>query len=249
MQVRPLGANIGAKPLLSLERAAMIYLGVPAYAAHINGYVRDAASPDDPRPAAVWLARRAVKVAANGHHGLLRLHGRSHREAVAVEARPARLADRSSLRLPLQARRASSKPTYPGLLDQMVAGGQPSYMGFEENVRKECEEEASLPPEVIAKIKPTGAVSYRYATPKGLSCKTLTTYDIEMPADLTPLCADGEVEEFRLMPVPEVLRSLREDLPLWKPNSALVAIDFCVRHGFVDPTEEGYVELTALLRN
>ena len=147
------------------------------------------------------------------------------------------------------AKRSLSKATYAGLLDQMVAGGQPSFMSFEENVRKECEEEASLPPDVIDRIRPTGAVSYRYATPKGLSCKTLTTYDIEMPLDLTPLCADGEVEEFQLLPISEVLRSLREDLPLWKPNSALVAIDFCVRHGMVDPSEPGYVELTSLLRN
>ena len=47
--------------------------------------------------------------------------------------------------------------------------------------------------------------------------------------------------------VDEVLRSLREDLPLWKPNSALIAIDFCVRHGLVDETEPGYGELVRLL--
>ena len=50
------------------------------------------------------------------------------------------------------------------------------------------------------------------------------------------------------MPVGEVLRSLREDLPLWKPNSALVAIDFCVRHGLIEPSEPGYLETVALLR-
>lgn len=41
--------------------------------------------------------------------------------------------------------------------------------------------------------------------------------------------------------------SLREQLPLWKPNSALIAIDFCVRHGFVDETEPGYAEIVRLL--
>ena len=73
-------------------------------------------------------------------------------------------------------------------------------------------------------------------------------YDLEMPRGLQPLCSDGEVEEFRLVPVGEVLRSLREDLPLWKPNSALVAIDFCVRHGLIEPSEPGYLETVALLR-
>ena len=31
-------------------------------------------------------------------------------------------------------------------------------------------------------------------------------------------------------------------------NSALVAIDFCVRHGLVEPSEPGYLETLALLR-
>jgi 8-oxo-dGTP pyrophosphatase MutT (NUDIX family) len=129
----------------------------------------------------------------------------------------------------------------------MVAGGQPTAISFEENVQKECEEEASLPPEVVASIRPAGSVSYRYATPKGLSTKILMAFDLEMPRDLQPLCSDGEVEEFRLLRMDEVLRSLREDLPLWKPNSALIVIDFCVRHGFVDEAEPGYAELVRLL--
>ena len=32
---------------------------------------------------------------------------------------------------------------------QMVAGGQPAGMSFQENIRKESEEEASLPPDVV----------------------------------------------------------------------------------------------------
>jgi hypothetical protein len=203
--VRPFSAGFvvageGETPALRMERAAMIYFGVPSYGTHINGWVRDPENPSSEKPWAMWVAVRSM-----------------------------------------------SKATYPGLLDQMVAGGQPTAISFEENVRKECEEEASLPPEVIAAIKPAGSVSYRYATPKGLSTKMLMAYDSEMPQGLVPLCSDGEVEEFRLLRMDEVLRSLREDLPLWKPNSALVAIDFCVRHGLVDEKEPGYAELVQLL--
>ena len=90
------------------------------------------------------------------------------------------------------AKRSMSKATYAGLLDQMVAGGQPSGMTFAENVRKECEEEASLPPDVLRRVKQTGLVSYRYATAKGLSTKVLATYDLELPHGLLPICADGE---------------------------------------------------------
>jgi len=202
--VHPLAAGFvppgGQPPSLRMERAAMIYFGIPSYGVHVNGWVRDPQNRDDPTPWAVWVARRSL-----------------------------------------------SKATYAGLLDQMVAGGQPAGLSFEENVCKECEEEASLPPEIITQILPAGEVRYRYATLKGLSIKTLKTFDLEMPADLLPLCADGEVEEFRLMRVGEVLASLREELPLWKPNSALVVIGFCLRHGLVEPSEPGYEQLCRLL--
>jgi len=144
--------------------------------------------------------------------------------------------------------RSRSKATYPGLFDQMVAGGQPSSISLLENVMKECEEEASLPPDVVRSVRATGLVSYRYATRKGLSTKRLVTFDVEMPDGLTPICADGEVEEFRLIPIDEVLDSIRNRLPLWKPNAALVVIDFAMRHGLISPDEPGFVTLAQMLR-
>ena len=203
--VHPLSAGfVGASarlPLLRLERAAMIYFGVPSYGVHVNGWVRNPDEPSNGRPWAMWVAKRSL-----------------------------------------------SKATYAGLYDQMVAGGQPTGISFEENVRKECEEEASLPPEVIQQIRQTGLVSYRYATPKGLSTKFLATYDLEMPQGMCPICSDGEVESFQLMRIDELLDSIREELPLWKPNSALVVIDFAMRHGFIDFSEPGYMEIAHLLR-
>jgi isopentenyldiphosphate isomerase len=146
------------------------------------------------------------------------------------------------------AKRSMSKATYPGRLDQMVAGGQPSGIDFDENVRKECEEEASLPPEVIDQIRPAGMVCYRYAAKKGLSTKILATYDVEMPADLTPVCGDGEVEGFKLMKIPEAIASIRADPDAWKPNSALVMIEFAMRYGYLSPDDPGYFEIGRLLR-
>ena len=63
--------------------------------------------------------------------------------------------------------------------------------------------------------------------------QVLATFDVELPEDLTPLCGDGSIEEFTLMPVHDALESLRMRLPLWKPNSALVMLDFAIRHGLV----------------
>ena len=37
-----------------------------------------------------------------------------------------------------------------------------------------------------------------------ISPQVLAAYDVEMPAGLVPICADGEVEEFVLLPIREV---------------------------------------------
>ena len=66
-------------------------------------------------------------------------------------------------------------------------------------------EEASLPRDVLERLVPTGMVSYRYATRKGLSTKHLALYDLEMPKGMLPMCGDGEVEEFRLLPIEQGL--------------------------------------------
>ena len=55
------------------------------------------------------------------------------------------------------------KDSWPGKLDNSVAGGVPSGMTPLESMIKECMEEASLPEDLVAPlIKPTGAVSYCY---------------------------------------------------------------------------------------
>lgn len=57
--------------------------------------------------------------------------------------------------------RALTKPTWPGYLDNTVAGGIPSGMSPFESLVKECMEEASLPDDLVRdRIKATGAISY-----------------------------------------------------------------------------------------
>lgn len=57
----------------------------------------------------------------------------------------------------------ASKDSWPGKLDNSVAGGVPAGMTPLESIVKECMEEASLPKDIVAPLlKPTGAVSYCY---------------------------------------------------------------------------------------
>ena len=77
----------------------------------------------------------------------------------------------------------------------------------------------------------------------------LFNFDLPLEPAFRPACVDGEVAEFRLMPVADVAELLASPEPLFKPNVGVVLIDFMVRHGFVDPDEEGYIELMGALRS
>lgn len=140
------------------------------------------------------------------------------------------------------AQRARSKPTEPGKLDQLVAGGQPAGMSLRANLIKECWEEASLPRELVARALPVGAVSYCWETAAGLRPDVIFVFDLELPADFTPVNTDGEVEAFFLWPIEQVISTVYTSTA-FKANCALVVIHFLIRHGFIDPEHPDYLAL------
>jgi 8-oxo-dGTP pyrophosphatase MutT (NUDIX family) len=140
------------------------------------------------------------------------------------------------------ARRAATKPTYPGQLDNIVAGGQPIGLGPTENLIKECGEEAGIPPALAATAKPIGAMTYCLETPEGLRPDVAFLSDLELPADFVPVATDGEVEAFMLWPVAEAARVVDTSFD-FKFNCNLVIIDFLIRHGLIGPDHPDYVAL------
>jgi hypothetical protein len=144
-------------------------------------------------------------------------------------------------------RRSRHKPTGPGKLDQMVAGGQPAGLGLLENVIKECAEEAAVPPELAVTARPVGAVSYCLETDAGLRPDVIYCFDLELPDDFVPVNTDGEVEEFHLWPIEQVAERVR-DTTDFKFNCALVVIDFLIRHGVLAPERSDYLDLLGGLR-
>lgn len=131
------------------------------------------------------------------------------------------------------ARRARNKPTYPGMLDNTVAGGQPHGIGLDENMAKECAEEAAIPPGIANQARRAGFVSYVREEPGGLKPEVLHCYDLELPWDFEPRPADGEVEGFERMHARDVIALVR-DTERFKPNCNLVLLDFFLRHGLLD---------------
>lgn len=145
------------------------------------------------------------------------------------------------------ARRARDKWKFPGRLDQMVAGGLPYELTLAENLVKECAEEASIPEALVLEAHPVGVVTYCQESVHGLKPDVIYAYDLELPADFIPRAHDGEVESFELWPLQRLAETLR-DGEAFKPNCALVAIDFLVRHGYIDPGEPDYLAIVAGLR-
>jgi len=141
-------------------------------------------------------------------------------------------------------KRSKSKPTGPGKLDQIVAGGQPVGLGLKENLIKECHEEANIPADLVRLARPAGAVSYTTFRPEGLRDDVLFIYDLELPASFQPQNTDGEVETFYLWSLDKI-RDILEQTDEFKYNSALVVIDFMVRHGFIDAEDPAYAEIVA----
>ncbi|WP_119304493.1 DUF4743 domain-containing protein [Dongia deserti] len=139
-------------------------------------------------------------------------------------------------------KRADNRPIEPGKLDHLVAGGISLGMGVQECLAKECEEEASIPAALAACARPAGALRYRMEHQGWLRNDTLFVYDLELPADFTPVNKDGEIASFRLMELDEVesILSAGED---FKFNVALVVIDFLIRHGHLTPEHPDYSDL------
>jgi isopentenyldiphosphate isomerase len=135
------------------------------------------------------------------------------------------------------ARRAYDKPTFPGMLDNMVAGGQPLGIGLMENVIKECGEEAGIPEAIARRAIPIGMISYTHQPPEGCKPDQMFCYDLELPETFTPRVTDGEVAEFYLWPIEKVAAVVRDTFE-FKFNCNLAIIDFLIRDGVIDPDGE-----------
>lgn len=145
------------------------------------------------------------------------------------------------------ARRSMTKSTFPGMLDHIVAGGQPVGLSCKENVIKECDEEAGIPREIAERAMPVSVVSYEDIEACRLHRHVLFCYDLELPFNFKPHNKDGEVDNFSLLSVEEV-KIILQTSEAYKPNCVLVVIDFLFRHGYITPDEMGYLESFTSLR-
>ncbi|KAF4996826.1 hypothetical protein FGRMN_4255 [Fusarium graminum] len=144
--------------------------------------------------------------------------------------------------------RAQNKSTFPGMLDNTVAGGLMTGEDPFECVIREADEEASLPEDIVRRgAKFVGNVTYIYITDEGqvgeggfIYPECQWVYHLELPGNVIPQPKDGEAEKFDLCDVEQVKADLAKGL--FKPNCALVTLDFFIRCGILTDENEPEIE-------
>ena len=126
------------------------------------------------------------------------------------------------------ARRAYTKPTDPGMLDNLVGGGIGAALSVEETLVKEAWEEAGVPADLARRATASGIVELLREVAEGVQSELIHVHELELPSDFVPVNQDGEVAEFRLVPLGEARRLIEETDEL-TVDAALVALDYLNR--------------------
>jgi 8-oxo-dGTP pyrophosphatase MutT (NUDIX family) len=125
------------------------------------------------------------------------------------------------------ARRSYTKPTDPGLLDNLVGGGVPHGQTPAECVVREGWEEAGLTPAQMADITPGRILRVARDIPEGFQLEWLSVYDLALPPGLVPANQDGEVHSLACLPLAEALaHAASGEMTV---DATLATLDFALR--------------------
>ncbi|OIW31644.1 putative thiamin pyrophosphokinase [Coniochaeta ligniaria NRRL 30616] len=149
--------------------------------------------------------------------------------------------------------RSLDRPVYTGLFDNSVAGGVGADEAVLDALVRESAEEAGLDEGFVRRAaRACGALTWfnikdsRSGSRGMLHPGIQYVYDLEVEADVVLKPVDGEVEKFNLWDVETVRKTMAQKK--FKPSSALVLLDFFIRHGMIAPEEEAdYVEVVSRL--
>ncbi len=149
--------------------------------------------------ALVPLARQ--ERAASRFWGTLTLGAHANGWVAGADGRPAQL---------WIAQRAFDKATDPGALDNLVGGGVPAGQDAWQTLQREGWEEAGLPPERMATALPGRVIALDRPIPEGWQHEWLYVYDLALSPGEQPQNQDGEVANFRCLPMAEAVALARD---------------------------------------
>ena len=105
-------------------------------------------------------------------------------------------------------RRAQTKATDPGMLDNMAAGGLPVGESLQTCGVREMAEEAGISEALAMTAVAHGKVSTCRSVANGWHHETLWVYNLLVPPEVTPINQDGEVSEFACMSPKQVVEAI-----------------------------------------
>ncbi|CAH8517809.1 unnamed protein product [Schistosoma guineensis] len=210
------------KVLLKIERSASSLLGITRYGVHVNGFFSNRYN----------YSRKSDRIVNGSSRN-------SNDSNSLAQIGP----DNVFMWLGL---RSINKPTSPGMLDNMAAGGLTYGLDVMECARKECQEEASVPEHMLGKLTLVNQISYIFEDERGVCPQIEYCFDLELPPDFIPVSSDGEVDSFRLASISEIKQLIFDEH--FKSNSAMVALDFLYRHKFIDKdSDPRHAEVQSLM--
>ncbi len=145
------------------------------------------------------------------------------------------------------AKRDERKAIDPGRLDNMTAGRIARGYSPQQTLIKEAGEEAGLVLEMANTARAVGAVRCKYLVEEGLHQEIMFVHDVMLPADFIPKNNDGEVAGFHCYAMEEILTMLAAPAQ-FTVDAALVMIDCLIRHGYIGPERDDYLDLIHAMR-
>jgi 8-oxo-dGTP pyrophosphatase MutT (NUDIX family) len=145
------------------------------------------------------------------------------------------------------ARRALTKATDPGKLDNLIGGGVPFGQTPRQTLLREGMEEAGLDAAVTQGATPGSVVELACDIAEGFMYEQIHCFDLCLPHGLTPVNQDGEVAEVNLLPVAQALALAGGDE--MTTDASLVTLDFALRHKLLAPSRHTRLapQLTAII--
>ena len=107
------------------------------------------------------------------------------------------------------ARRALSKATDPGRLDNLAAGGLAAGEGILSCAVRELYEEAGIVPSLAQQVQRAGRITTARSEAEGWHDETLLVFNLLLPDGVVPHNTDGEVSGFECLSPAEVMARIR----------------------------------------
>ena len=107
------------------------------------------------------------------------------------------------------ARRALSKATDPGRLDNLAAGGLAAGEGILSCAVRELYEEAGIEPSLAQQVQRAGRITTARSEAEGWHDETLVVFNLLLPDGVVPHNTDGEVSGFECLSPAEVMARIR----------------------------------------